>query len=99
IQQADQNATAAATSHRKDAQQKRSDAADKRAQTDQIEELADAEEQKRPAEPVNTPDPENQPPKEAFPWGGAPTRAPRIRCGRSSVIRRARRLSLMPQPI
>jgi hypothetical protein len=58
IQEAKQNATAAATSQLKDAQPKRSDAADHRPQADQIKGLADAD--KRPAE-RNIPGPKNQP--------------------------------------
>jgi hypothetical protein len=61
IQQAEQNATAAAESQLKDVQQKRSAAATQRAQADQIEELTDEDKQMRLAEPVNNPNPENQP--------------------------------------
>jgi hypothetical protein len=53
IRVAEQKATAAAESKLDDAQAKRSDAASKRAQADQVEELADVEKQKRQSKRAN----------------------------------------------
>jgi hypothetical protein len=53
IRAAEQKATAAAESKLDDAQAKRGDAASMRAQADQVEELADAEKQKRQSERAN----------------------------------------------
>jgi cell wall-associated NlpC family hydrolase len=53
IRAAEQKATAAAESKLDDAQAKRSDAASKRAQADQVEELASLERQKRQSERAN----------------------------------------------
>ena len=53
IRAAEQKATAAAESKLDDAQAKRSDAASKRAQADQVEELANLEKQKRQSERAN----------------------------------------------
>ena len=53
ITEAEQKATAAAESKLDDAQAKRSDAARKRAQADQVEELANLEKQKRQSERAN----------------------------------------------
>jgi hypothetical protein len=53
IRAAEQKATAAAESKLDDAQAKHSDAASKRAQADQVEELADVEKRKRQAERAN----------------------------------------------
>jgi hypothetical protein len=53
IRAAEQKATAAAESKLDEAQAKRSDAASKRAQADQVEELADVEKQKRQSKRAN----------------------------------------------
>ena len=56
ITAAEQKATAAAESKLDEVQAKHSDAASKRAQADQVEELADIEKQKRQSERANEPD-------------------------------------------